>query len=79
MNKRVNTVLLVANGVKLLVFNVYLSCLDSSPEYDVEVEKCCQFIYNTIDQSDLCDGCYIIGGDFNFDLTRLTSDMRSSH
>ena len=74
-----NAVLLDVYGVKLLVFNVYLNCLDSSPEYDTEVEMSCQFIYNTIDQSDLCDGRYIIGGYLNFDLTRLTTDMRSSH
>ena len=79
MNKRVSAVLLNINGVKLLVFNVYLPCLHSLPEYGTEVEMCCQFIYKTINQSDLCDGCYIIGGEFNFDFTRLTTDIRSSH
>ena len=41
INKRVNTVLLDVNGVKLLVFHEYLPCLDSSLEYDEEVEMCC--------------------------------------
>ena len=79
IKKRINAVLLYVNGIKLLVFIVYLLCLNSSPEYGVEVKMCCQFICNTIDQSDFCDGCYIIEGDFNFDLTRSTTDMRSSH
>ena len=55
MNKRVKAVSLDANGVKRLVFNVSLLCLDSSSEYDAEIKTCSQFIYNTIDQSNLCD------------------------
>ena len=40
-SKSVNAVLLDANGVQLLVLNVYLPWLDSSSEYDVEVEMYC--------------------------------------
>ena len=79
MNNRVNALVVEISGKKIVVFNVYLSCLINSGEYDAGIEMCYQYIYNTLMNIRVQYDGYINACDFNCNISQIVSSMKTNH